>query len=446
LRPYLPQYTPATTNHAVTAGRQRWPAWLKILFRFFFIFLSLQVFSDTFMGNWFGRTLLIWHLGEKIFVPPCLWLNDHIFHFKYKPESWTSFSGSLQTIRDVVYLFVSSMGCVVWTALDKKRADYNRLHYWFTQCLVTALACISFCYGIIKLFPVQMSAPNLALLQTPLGELRPFDLLWATFGYGRPYQAFSGFFEVVVAVLILFKRTRVIGLIIIVSVMLNVIMLNYTYQVGVLILSFYILLVALFLLAPYAGQLLRFFLTSEAVRLLPEEYLPVKNGKTRFFKATLLMLLACSFIANLLSAYNLFNRTESVNKTRQYSLIKNYIINSDTLHSIVNDTLRWRTWNERTIDGKRMLTITTMKPGQLKNYTVERDTAKQLLVLHPVSRQDTASLRFSYTDISSSHWRLDGMVKHQNIHLDLQKINPDTTEQLLKIKRYIIIVDDDQGF
>jgi len=430
------------SNTALNNNRQ-WTAWRKIAFRFFFIFLTLQILTESFLGNLFGSTLFIWRLGEKIFVQPCLWLNNHIFYFKYIPQTWTTFSGALHTIRDTVYLLLAFSVCVVWTIFDKKRTNYNKLLYWFSRGLVVALSCIVFAYGIVKIFPVQMPSPSFIGLHTSVGDLSPFDLLWTTFGYGKPYQIFSGFFELAGAILILFNRTRVAGLLIITSVMLNVVILNYTYQVGVLILSFYILIITLFLLIPYAKQLVRFFFTKHAAVLSQNEYVPGKNFKTKLFKIIAILLISSSFTLNIQSAYNRYSKTESIDNSRQYSLVKNYLVNNDTLRLIENDTVCWRVWSERVTGGKRFVTIATMKSGVYKTYVIERDSSKHSLTLHPFNQNDTTSLNFGYADIDKINWRLDGTIKQKNIKVELQKIKPDTAMNLLKTKRIVITFDDE---
>ena len=420
-----------------------WTAWQKTAFRFLFVFLTLQALTESFWGNLFGGTLIIWRLGEKIFVRPCLWLNNQIFHFKYIPQTWTTFSGALHTIRDTVYLLLTCLVCVLWTIFDKKRPNYNKLHYWFSQCVIVILSCITFAYGVLKLFPVQMNAPSFIDLHKSVGDLSPFDLLWTTFGYGKPYQVFTGFFELSGAVLILFKRTRVAGLLIIISVMLNVIMLNYTYQVGVLVTSFYILLLALFLLTPYARQLVHFFFSHRPVTLYQNKYTPGKNLKTRLFKIIATIFICYSFILNARFAYNVYAKRETINHSRKYSLVKNYMVNNDTLRLIANDTICWRFWSERVTDGKRFVTIGTMKPGVTQTYIIEQDALNHHLTLHPFSHDDTASLNFSYTDISRSEWCLEGDIKQKRIKIELQRINPDTIMNLLKTKRTILTFDDE---
>jgi len=288
-----------------------------------------------------------------------------------------------------------------------------------------------------------MASPTLIGLHTPVGDLSPFDLLWTTFGYGTSYQVFTGVFELAAAILILFPRTRVIGLLTAASVMINVIMLNYTYQVGVLILSFYILLVILFLLAPYARQLSRFFFTKEPATLSQQIYVPAKNYKTKLFRIIAFLLLTCSLLTNTRSAYSLYARREMTDHSRQYSLVKNYILDNDTMKLFENDSLCWRIWSERITDGKRFVTIATMNPDTYKTYLLEQDTSKHNMILHPFNQHDTASINFLYSRINDVNWRLEGVFRQKKIQVELQRINPDTTVRLLKTKHTIITFDDE---
>jgi hypothetical protein len=420
-----------------------WTAGQKIAFRFFFLFFMLQLLTENFMGNLFGDILFIWNLGEQLFTPPCLWLNKHVFHFKYIPQTWTTFSLALQTIREIVYLLLTCLGCGLWTALDRKRTNYNKLLYWFSKCLLTVLSCILFGYGILKIFPVQMASPSIINLHRPVGDLSPFELIWTTFGYGTPYQIFTGIFELFAGIMILISRTRVAGLLLTTAVMLNVIMLNYTYQIGVLNLSFYIFLITLFLLAPYARRLFGFFFTKEQVALPSPAYLPTKNFKSRLLSTMAILFVSVSFILNTRAAYNRYTRVESINQSRQYAVVKNHVVDNDTLKLIESDTLRWRLWSERKTDGKSLVTIATMKPGATKTYRIERDSLAHTLILHPINPKDTASLNFTYTAINPFNWRLEGLIQQKNIKVELQKISPDTILNLLKTKRTIITFDDE---
>ncbi len=420
-----------------------WTVAQKIAFRFFFVFLSLQVLTESFLGVLFrDDNYKIWNSIAERFTQPCLWLNDHIFHFKYIPSVYSSFTGSLNTIRDIVYLLVAALACAVWTMADRKRPGYDKLYYWFSRCLIIMLSAAIFFYGIIKVFPIQMSPPSFVDLQKQVGELSPFRLAWMTFGYGQPYQVFMGVFELAGAILILFRRTRVAGLLIITAVLTNVIMIDYTYVLGeILITAFYMLLITLFLLAPYAFHLSRFFFTQQPAALVRGGHIPSDNFKTKLFTIVTILFLGSTFTSNALHAYGRYTKREATNRSAQYSLIKNHIVDGDTLKPIENDTLRWRSWFERIRAGKRLVTINTMKSGADKTYMIERDSARHMLLLRPL-KGDSALLQFTYTNTSSTGWHLEGTIQQKVVKIELEKINPDTTLTLLKTRRTIIIFDD----
>jgi hypothetical protein len=227
--------------------------------------------------------------------------------------------------------------------------------------------------------------------------------------------------------------------------MINVVMLNYTYQIGVLILSFYILLVTLYLLAPYARQLSRFFFARQPVLLPPYEYTPPRNWKTTGVKLIAILFMISSFGFNIQKVYSVYTKTAGINRTRQYSLVKTFVADSDTLHLIENDTICWRLWSERVVDGKRMVTIAPMKTDSYKTYSLDRDTVHHTLSLHPVGPGDTASFFFHYTALNNTDWRLDGAARQKHLSVLLQHIRPDTLYSLLKTKRTIITFDDESA-
>jgi len=418
-----------------------WTATQKILFRFFFLFFSLQILTENFLGFLFGGDhLFMFDLAANIFTRPCLWLNDQIFHFKYKPLSWTIYSASLHTIRDIVYLVVSIFGCLIWTLFDRKRKNYDRLHYWFSWTLIMVMSYIIYGYGIIKLIPVQMSFPSYTELIKPLGELRPFDLIWDSFGYGRPYQIFCGFFEVVSAILILFRRTRIIGLLLMASVTLNVMMINYTYQVGVLTTSFYMFLIILFLLAPYLNELFHFLVMHKTASLVKINYVPTNNLATRTSVIVGFLLLINSFVLNTHASYKIYNQRKIIAQSRQYSLVKNFMADS----AGQNVSNRWKIWAERKIGENKMVTIVMDDIKMRKEYKMESDSLQHTVILEPVNSKDTTALHFDLRNATQTDWTLKGMMQGKNTEVQFHKINPDTIFKLLKIKRQIWVFDDDQ--
>ena len=100
---------------------------------------------------------------------------------------------------------------VVWSALDRRRSDYERLHAWLRFVLRFVLASAMLDYGAIKVIPTQMISPPLGILAQPLGDLAPNYLLWWFVGASPAYETFTGLAELVGGLLLLVPRTTLVG-------------------------------------------------------------------------------------------------------------------------------------------------------------------------------------------------------------------------------------------
>src|SRR5207249_5821296 len=87
--------------------------------------------------------------------------------------------------------------------------------------------------------------------------------LWASIGASQPYQVFTGVVEVLGGLLLLAPRTTLLGATICLASMTQVFILNMTYDVGVKILSFQLVLMSLFLLAPDFPRLANVFFRND---------------------------------------------------------------------------------------------------------------------------------------------------------------------------------------
>jgi hypothetical protein len=120
-------------------------------------------------------------------------------------------------------------------------------------------------------------------------------LLWTFMGASLPYQHFSGMAEVTAGLLLAFRRTTTLGACVAAGVMLNVVVLNFCYDVPVKLYSSHLLLMALFLLAPEVGPLWRFFVLREAAA--PHEIrVPVFQKRWMRIVAVVCNVLAVLFV------------------------------------------------------------------------------------------------------------------------------------------------------
>ena len=242
----------------------RWSLATRVAFRFCFVYFSLfslltQIAHDLVAIPKFDLPLLefLWPTRQIVF-----WTAAHVFGVK--TQLTTTGSGSGDKIFDWVFHFcvlvVSLVATALWSVLDRKRESYLTLNKWFRVFLRFALASQMLIYGLIKIFPVQMPTLSLFKLVEPYGNFSPMGVLWASISATPAYETFAGSAEALGGILLLVPRTATLGALVCLADSVQVFTLNMTYDVPVKILSFHLILMSVFLLAPELARLANFFL------------------------------------------------------------------------------------------------------------------------------------------------------------------------------------------
>jgi uncharacterized membrane protein YphA (DoxX/SURF4 family) len=153
----------------------------------------------------------------------------------------------------------------IWSVLDRKRENCVTPNKWFRLFIRFALGSQLLIYGMDKAIPLQMPFPYLTKLIEPLHDFSPMGVLWSSIGASPAYEIFAGCAEMLGGILLIFPRTTMLGALVCLADMTQVFMLNMTYDVPVKLLSFHLLLMALFLLAPDFQRLADFFFRDRTV-------------------------------------------------------------------------------------------------------------------------------------------------------------------------------------
>ena len=119
-------------------------------------------------------------------------------------------------------------------------------------------------YGSDKLFKVQFYLPEPNILYTPLGMLDKDILFWSTMGTSYSYNVFMGLMEIIPALLLLHTKTRVLGLLLLTGVMINVVFINFGFDISVKLYSTFLLLLCMLLLVPYWSKFMQFFILNQS--------------------------------------------------------------------------------------------------------------------------------------------------------------------------------------
>lgn len=198
--------------------------------------------------------------AEGLWEPLVTWTGQSLFHADIVQE----FTGS----GDTAYSYVLALCCaalalltaVIWTPFDRKRKADARLAEWMRVAVRFGLAMQMLSYGIMKIIPVQFSTPSLNALTEPLGDHSPMGLLWEFMGTSLVYTVFAGSVEAVGGLLLLSRRTTLLGALVSIAAMGNVVALNFCYDVPVKLMSSHLLAMAVLLAAPDVGRLMNVLL------------------------------------------------------------------------------------------------------------------------------------------------------------------------------------------
>ncbi|MES2379250.1 MAG: hypothetical protein V4553_21845 [Bacteroidota bacterium] len=322
-----------------------WPLWKRIIFRFVFVFLVLQMAPWTWL-NVIPYFILKYHYQFTDWLVN--WGNTHFFHVR---QVLVSPNGSGDTsfgwAQLWLYLTIAALGCIIWSGLDRKRQNYTQLNYWLCLFARYYLVMVAAIYGIMKLFAMQMSFPSLHQLATPLGDYLPMRLSWMFIGYSAPYQVFSGMMEVLVAALLLYRRTTTLGVILATAVFTNVMMLNLCYDIPVKIYSMELVFTCLLLLVNESDRIICFFvLNKPAAQCSIYQF----NYTKKWMRITRIILkIAFVLLAVSMPLFNSISYYKSAHKPPAKSPIKNgvyeltqYSVNKQPVPLLITDTLLWQ--------------------------------------------------------------------------------------------------------
>jgi len=411
-----------------------WPLWRRLLFRFFFIYLSIAAEPWTWLDRlpWVN---VVTGFFTKYYYQGMEWavkrFNDWFFHVRpvlVMPNGSgdTSFGWAALWFS----LTISFAGMVIWSVLDRQKKNYTKLNYWL--CLFTRyyVSLVLFLYGIIKLFGLQMVFPSQSQLATPLGDLLPMRFSWLFIGYSTPYQFFSGLMETIPAILLLYRRTATLGVLLATGVFLNVAVLNLSYDIPVKIFSMQMVLCCLFLLANEMERILCFFVynrTADACTVyhytFPKKWMKV----SRVVLKILFVIIAVGTVVWDTVGRHKQWKAQFANMPFEAGMydVTHFVVNHDTIEANTADTTRWQ---NIVFDSNRSGSIKTGDTGFNRRYhrayfqyTIDTSQHSLSIFRTMINNNPTASFHYRVTDDNQIlFW---GLRKPDSIYFTLKK-NP----------------------
>lgn len=413
-------------------GAPAWPAWQRVAFRFFFVYLLLQVAP----WNWFraipGVPVLLryWRMLVDWAVH---WSNAQFFHVR---ETLVPTNGSGDTswawAQVWLYLGIAAITCVAWSALDRRRREYDRLSYWLRLGLRYYVATAALSYGIIKLFALQMAFPTLSQLATPLGDLLPMRFSWLFIGYSLPYQVFSGVMETTAGLLLLNRRTVTAGLFTATGAFMNVVMINVSYDVPVKIYAMHLLFSCLFLLALDSRRLVNFLVlnrpTPPTSAYDPAFTRPWQRWGSRAVKVFIVFQILLFPLRDDWTRYQNVNAPPAPGPFRPgvYD-VRSYVVNRTPVPPGTADTLRWK---DLIFDSDGAGSVNTADQLFWQRYRrgyfrYKPDTAAHVAAVWKVSaipRDSTFLFTMRYEAPDTNTIRLHTVIRGDSVHVELVRV------------------------
>ena len=249
-------------------------------------FILTFAFPYTFLpdvGTWIGQVFIpinqLWANG--------LGIEGQVF---YRIQS------------DTIGLYLHMLTLTLCAALGSiwgKRIYSSRRAIVYSSALSHYLSLTLFLYGLDKVFKSQFPFPEPNLLFTNLGALTPDILYWSTVGSSYSYSLFTGLLEVIPAILLLFRPTRLVGWILGALVMLQVVAINFSYDINVKVYSLFLLGSFVYLVQSHLQSLGSFLRGKPAQLHFPPTFIPKNHRQVYLYTLAKTGIILLIFVESL---------------------------------------------------------------------------------------------------------------------------------------------------
>lgn len=415
----VPQYVSPMDVDKVEAPKKsrKWKPYEKVAFRIGFLYMLIlciptypKFYTHLFKLEFFKIT---YHDFQSIvaFWPPQFVLI----------ESEEGVFGLLNYINLILALVVAIVGASIWTLLDKKRTEYNKLYYYILVLARYRLAYGMIGWGLKKLFPMQMVFPTEGMLNTPFIDMAEKKLYWSHVGISFEYTVFLGFAEILPGLLLLNRKTAGLGAALAAVVTFNICIANHAYDAGVGVPAAYFAIIGVFI-AWYDWRNIWKLVVGEKDVLQPFRYHPVlterwQKNLTTGLKWTFNFLFVP--VAAGLWAYGFFfgnnyniPSTPGLTGTKGYYNVTEYRLNNKIIPYSPQDSLRWQ---DATFESWSSLSYKTNRGAiadRMIGYSplrVKNDKKNSKLNQVNTQNSDELAKEKKDRDLGVTRWEVGGM-------------------------------------
>lgn len=238
-------------------------------------------------------------------------------------------------IQSVLPLVGGAIYATLWQERERSGRINSGWHHAFLLGMMRYWLAYSISvYGFAKILKTQLQSP-VYRLDMPLGDLNGFALTWYYFGYSYTLAVILGLFQVGGSVLLLFRRTTLMGVMVLLPVMINIVLINLFYDIaaGAFFNSIIYTLTLIYLLFNDFEKLkAAFWDLVERFPVIGSKYSWAKNGLR-------VLVIAAAF--GTIYQYLLYDKTDKIllGTWKVEQLLKNRQPVTDT--AWLNDSMAW---------------------------------------------------------------------------------------------------------
>ena len=217
--------------------------------------------------------------------------------------------------------------------------NWKKIHYFtYTFCRYF-LATMIISYAFAKIFETQfISQPS--VYDKPIGNLSGFELTWFYYGYSYWYGLIIASTQIISSLLLFFRQTTRIGIIIFLTFMINILLMDFAYDIdGAKGMAVVLTIMALFVFFSDYNELIKYFIKTPPLFEKERTIKINKISKLKFIYIPLvfigLFILITTLKDKFLSQNQFFGAWENVENNERI-----YFESANTFQKVNNSTFK----------------------------------------------------------------------------------------------------------
>jgi hypothetical protein len=241
------------------------------------------------------------------------------------------------------------------------------------------------------------------------GESSPMGLLWTFMGVSPAYQMFAGLAEIVPGLLLLFRRTALLGALLAMATMGNVVALNFCYDVPVKLYSSHLLVASLVILGPEVPRLFR--------ALVPPRSERSSWGRFGLVNACRLLLVGPLVLEAYQGWFEHGGGAPLLPLAGVYDAAT-FTLDGEAKPPLWTDTSRWRRF---IVYGRRSRAAVQYMDGTNERFTFEFDEKSNTVELEGLD--STESFQLTCTRPDAELLVLEGPFRSGRVRVELKRVS-----------------------